>query len=58
MTFDEGALVETLSIGIHACRRSGLQCGHKVLVCGAGSVGLMAMFAAKSMGAAKICLTG
>ena len=37
VTFEEGALVEPLSVGIHACR----QTGNKVLVCGAGPDGLV-----------------
>uniref|UniRef100_A0A2R8ZBE7 Sorbitol dehydrogenase n=1 Tax=Pan paniscus TaxID=9597 RepID=A0A2R8ZBE7_PANPA len=35
VTFEEGALIEPLSVGIHACRRGGVTLGHKVLVCGA-----------------------
>lgn len=36
VTFEEGALIEPLSVGIHACRRAGVTLGNKVLVCGAG----------------------
>lgn len=36
ITFEEGALIEPLSVGIHACRRAGVTLGNKVLVCGAG----------------------
>ncbi|KAF6133059.1 hypothetical protein HJG60_017905 [Phyllostomus discolor] len=35
VTFEEGALIEPLSVGIHACRRAGVALGNKVLVCGA-----------------------
>ncbi|KAF3830483.1 hypothetical protein GH733_004302 [Mirounga leonina] len=31
----EGALIEPLSVGIHACRRAGVTLGNKVFVCGA-----------------------
>ncbi len=36
MSFDEGALLEPLSVGVHACRRAGVTIGKTVLVCGAG----------------------
>jgi 2-desacetyl-2-hydroxyethyl bacteriochlorophyllide A dehydrogenase len=40
LTFDQLALVETLSIGAHAVVRSGLKPGEDVLVVGAGPIGL------------------
>lgn len=36
VTFEEGALIEPLSVGIHACQRAGITLGNKVFVCGAG----------------------
>lgn len=36
VTFEEGALIEPLSVGIYACRRGSVSLGNKVLVCGAG----------------------
>lgn len=36
VSLDEGALMEPLSVAIHACRRAGLTLGDKVLVLGAG----------------------
>lgn len=36
VTFEEGALIEPLSVGIHACRRAGVTIGSSVLICGAG----------------------
>lgn len=36
VTFEEGALIEPLSVGIHACRRAGVTLGSTVLICGAG----------------------
>lgn len=36
MTYEEGALIEPLSVGIHACRRAGVSLGSTVLICGAG----------------------
>lgn len=36
VSFEEGALIEPLSVGLHACRRGGVTLGHAVVVCGAG----------------------
>ena len=33
---EEGALLEPLSVGVHACNRAGVTLGSKVLICGAG----------------------
>ena len=58
MTMDEGALLEPLSVGVHACRRAGVSLGHNVLICGAGPIGLVNLLVAKCMGASKVILTG
>lgn len=57
VSFEEGALVEPLSVGIHACRRAGVSMGKKVLVCGAGPIGLSAAVSAKAMGASEVIVT-
>lgn len=54
---EEGALLEPLSVGIHACRRAGVKLGSKVLICGAGPLGLLTMLAVKASGASKVCIT-
>ena len=41
VSFEEGALIEPLSVGLHACRRSRMSIGNKVLVCGAGGYTLV-----------------
>ncbi|KAK2493032.1 hypothetical protein MC885_010887 [Smutsia gigantea] len=51
------ALIEPLSVGIHACRRAGITLGSKVLVCGAGPIGLVSLLVAKAMGAAQVVVT-
>uniref|UniRef100_A0A3P8RBY5 Sorbitol dehydrogenase n=1 Tax=Astatotilapia calliptera TaxID=8154 RepID=A0A3P8RBY5_ASTCA len=38
VTFEEGALIEPLSVGIHACRRAGVTLGSTVFVCGAALI--------------------
>ncbi|KAJ8029354.1 Sorbitol dehydrogenase [Holothuria leucospilota] len=54
---DEGALMEPLSVAIHACRRAGLSLGDKVLVLGAGPIGLLTLLTSNAMGAAKVAIT-
>jgi 2-desacetyl-2-hydroxyethyl bacteriochlorophyllide A dehydrogenase len=48
LSLDQLALVETLGIGAHAVRRSGLKAGEEVLIVGAGPIGIaVAQFAAE-----------
>jgi len=58
MSLDEGALLEPLAVGVHACTRGGITIGDKVLVCGAGPIGLVCMMTAKAMGADEVIVTG
>ncbi|XP_059160017.1 sorbitol dehydrogenase-like [Physella acuta] len=57
VSFDEGALVQPLALGFHACERGEITVGHYVLVSGAGPLGMSVVLAAKAFGAAKICVT-
>lgn len=57
VTYEEGALIEPLSVGIHACRRAGVSLGSTVLICGAGPIGLVCLLVAKAMGASKVLIT-
>jgi L-iditol 2-dehydrogenase len=57
MTFEEGALLEPLSVGIWACKRANLDPGDDVLVTGAGPVGLVAASAARAFGASSVTIT-
>jgi len=57
VSLEEGALLEPLSVGVHACRRAGVTLGTVVLVCGAGPIGLVSLLVAKSMGASKIIVS-
>lgn len=54
MSFEEAALVEPLSVGMHAADRVGLKPGETVAIWGMGPVGLMAVVAAKAYGAGRI----
>jgi L-iditol 2-dehydrogenase len=58
LSFEDGALVQPLTIGIHACRRAGVKLGDTVLICGAGPIGLVCLVTAKAMGAGFIAITG
>jgi 2-desacetyl-2-hydroxyethyl bacteriochlorophyllide A dehydrogenase len=51
LSLDQLALVETLGIGAHAVRRSGLCEGQNALVVGAGPIGLAVLQFAKATGA-------
>uniref|UniRef100_A0A0K8V7I9 Sorbitol dehydrogenase n=1 Tax=Bactrocera latifrons TaxID=174628 RepID=A0A0K8V7I9_BACLA len=57
VTMEEGALLEPLSVGVHACRRAGVGLGSKVLVLGAGPIGLVTLLAAQAMGAEQVLIT-
>jgi L-iditol 2-dehydrogenase len=50
----EGALIEPLSVGLHAVRRSGATLGATVLIIGVGCIGLMTLLACKAMGVTRI----
>jgi len=57
LTYEEAALNEPFSVGIHAAKRCQLQPGTTVAIMGMGPVGLMAVAAAKSFGASRIIVT-
>uniref|UniRef100_A0A1I8HMA2 Sorbitol dehydrogenase n=1 Tax=Macrostomum lignano TaxID=282301 RepID=A0A1I8HMA2_9PLAT len=57
VSLEEGALLEPLSVGVHACRRAGVTLGSRVLICGAGPIGLVNLLTAKAMGADTVILT-
>lgn len=57
MSYEQGALVEPLSVGLWGCRRADLQPGDDVLVTGAGPVGILAAEAARALGARTVTVT-
>nr|QBH74073.1 alcohol dehydrogenase [Liposcelis bostrychophila] len=57
VSLEEGALLEPLSVGVHACRKAGVTLGSNVLITGAGTIGLVTLLAAKALGASKVLLT-
>lgn len=57
LSFADGALVEPLAVGLHAATLAELKPGCRVLVMGAGAVGLAATFWARRLGAGRIVVT-
>jgi len=57
MSLEEGALMEPLAVGVHACRRAGVRLGSRVLICGAGPIGLVNLLTARAMGASEVVIT-
>ena len=51
---EAGALMEPLSVGIWACRKAGVGPGDRVLVTGAGPIGLLAAQVARAAGASRV----
>ena len=54
LSIADGALVEPLAVGLHGVRMADMPMGARVLVLGAGSVGLAAIFWAKRLGAGRV----
>ncbi|WHH56803.1 NAD(P)-dependent alcohol dehydrogenase [Petroclostridium sp. X23] len=50
----EGALVEPLAVGLHAAAQGGVKLGDKVVILGAGCIGLVTLLACKAFGATNV----
>jgi L-iditol 2-dehydrogenase len=57
VTFEQGALIEPLAVGVHAVRKAKVGLGDSVAIMGAGPIGLSLLLAAKAAGAAKIFMS-
>jgi L-iditol 2-dehydrogenase len=55
-TFEQGALVEPVSVAVHAVARAGKLAGHNVVVLGAGTIGNLVAQAARA-GGAQVLIT-
>lgn len=53
----EGALLEPLSVGLHAVQRGEVSLGNSVAILGGGCIGMCTLLAAKAFGAARIIVT-
>lgn len=51
---EAGALIEPLSVGLHAVKKAGNMVGQTVVVVGAGTIGLCTIMCAKAAGAGRI----
>jgi threonine dehydrogenase-like Zn-dependent dehydrogenase len=54
VSFEEGALIEPLSVAIHAVKKGSLQLGHSVAIFGAGAIGLLVLILSRLSGAREI----
>jgi L-iditol 2-dehydrogenase len=58
ISLEEGALIEPLSVGIHASRRGNVKLGDRVFIFGAGPIGLVTAAACKAAGASYVTIAG
>jgi L-iditol 2-dehydrogenase len=54
LAFEEAAMLEAVSVALHAVRVSEMKGGETALVIGAGMIGLLTLQAAKALGASKV----
>lgn len=54
---EHGALVEPLAVSVWACRKANVAPGSRVLITGAGPVGLLAVQTARAFGASHVTIT-
>lgn len=57
LDFAVGALAEPAAVSVHGVRLGNVTLGDRVLVLGAGSIGLFAVLAARAAGAAEVAIT-
>ncbi|KAI9817211.1 MAG: L-arabinitol 4-dehydrogenase [Pycnora praestabilis] len=57
MSYENGAMLEPLSVALAAMQRSGVSLGDPVLVCGAGPIGLITLLCCRAAGAEPIVIT-
>ena len=57
MSYENGALLEPLSVSLAAIERSGLRLGDPLLITGAGPIGLITLLSASAAGATPIVVT-
>lgn len=57
ISYEEGALLEPLSVALAGIDRSGLRLGDALVICGAGPIGMVVLLAAHAAGAGPIVIT-
>jgi len=55
--YAEAALIEPLSVAVHAVKRAGLIYGASVLITGGGTIGQLILLVARAFGAGKVALS-
>ncbi|MDR7427255.1 MAG: alcohol dehydrogenase catalytic domain-containing protein [Armatimonadota bacterium] len=58
LSLEEAALAEPASCAVHAVRRLGVQPGDRIVVVGDGTLGLLALQAARAAGAGRVVMIG
>ncbi|ORY54838.1 putative sorbitol dehydrogenase [Pseudomassariella vexata] len=57
MTYENGSMLEPLSVALAGLQRAKVELGDPVLVCGAGPIGLITLLCAKAAGACPLVIT-
>lgn len=57
LSFEDGALLEPLSVALAAVERANLRLGDAALICGAGPIGLSTLLCARAAGAHPLVIT-
>ncbi|KAI0321290.1 GroES-like protein [Amylostereum chailletii] len=57
MSYEDGALLEPLSVALAAVERANVRLGQAALICGAGPIGLVTLLCAQAAGAEPIVIT-
>ena len=57
LSFEDGALLEPLSVALAAVERANLRLGDSALICGAGPIGLVTLLCARAAGAYPLVIT-
>ena len=57
MSYEDGAMLEPLSVGLAGMQRANISLGDPILICGAGPIGLMTLLCCAAAGAEPIVIT-
>jgi L-iditol 2-dehydrogenase len=57
LTFEDGAMLEPLSVALAGVERANVRLGDPVVVCGAGPIGLVTLLCARAAGATPLVIT-
>ena len=57
MDYESAAMVEPVAVAVRAVQRGGIQAGDRVLVFGAGNIGLLVIQVARILGAGRVVVT-